>query len=207
MWLKSDKDKILFQKNIIRLKYLKNITLFFLFMCFSCKEEEYRVTPEQLPVEHIFEPVITDMVSSSPLYLPDEIYCKATIINSRQELFDYLPLDIIEDTLQYEDINYSRCSLISMKFRCFYKPYKIEYKVYKKDDEHILIRQMVYTTDSLYINGFYIMSNLIAQKLNADIDISVEQGYSFEEEKLYSSENNNDIELPVSNEIKMSVLF
>lgn len=180
----KNKDKFIV---ILWSKCLKYLILFFLFICFSCKEEEYCVTPDPLTVEHTFEPVITDMISSSPLYLPGEIYCKATIINSRQELFDYLPLDIIEDTLQYEDIDYSCSSLISMKFRCFYKPYKIEYKVYKNDDEHILIRQMVYTTDSLYIDGFYIMSNLITQKL--DVDISVEQGYSFEEEKLYSSEN------------------
>lgn len=165
--------------------YLKNIhtviSVFFLFTCLSCEKDEHQDIPVQLSIEHIFEPVITDMTSSSPISLPDGISSNISLINSQQELIRNISSDIIEETPLYENINYESHSLLSLKFRSFYKPHKIEYKIYKNSNGQISIRQVFFVSGSIYTNGYFIMSNFVTEKLNANDKISFEQSFSFEE--------------------------
>ncbi len=164
------------------LKYIYIVILpIFLFTCLSCNKDEHEDIPVQLSIERIFEPVITDMTSSSPICLPDGINSNITLINSQQELIRNIPSEIIEESPLYEDINYESHSLLSLKFRSFYKPHKIEYKIYKNSDGQISIRQMFFVSGSIYTNGYFIMSNFVTEKLNANDKISFEQSFSFEE--------------------------
>lgn len=164
--------------------YCKNICIAIfslaLFICSSCQKEDEPNTPIRLSIEHVFEPFITGMDSSSPISLPGNVYTEIAIINSHQELIDKIPSDIIEGNSLYENIDYDSNSLLSVKFRCFYKPDKIEYKIYRNDDDQISIGQLIYVSEPLNVNGYFVLSNLVTEKLNANDQISFTQ--SFEEE-------------------------
>ena len=87
------------------LKYIYIVILpIFLFTCLSCNKDEHEDIPVQLSIERIFEPVITDMTSSSPICLPDGINSNITLINSQQELIRNIPSEIIEETIDSMDI-------------------------------------------------------------------------------------------------------
>lgn len=153
-----------------------------LFACFSCAESEENDVPAQLSVEHVFAPLVTDMTSSSPIHLPDGVYHEITIINSEQEAADNLPSGTTESDTLYNNINYTDNSLLSLKFRSFYKPNKIEYRIFKDHEGQVAIKQMLHVSDSLHIKGYFIMSNLITDKLSKHDKISIEQSYFFEQE-------------------------
>lgn len=151
-----------------------------LFACSSCQKDDEPNPPIRLSIEHIFEPFITNMDSSSPICLPNEVYTEISIINSQQELIDKIPSDIIDGSSLYKNIDYDRNSLLSVKFRCFYKPDKIEYKIYRNDDNQISIGQLIFVSEPLHVDGYFVMSNLVTEKLNSTDQISFMQ--SFEKE-------------------------
>ncbi len=103
------------------------IILFSLFTFLSCEEEEQHDVFTKVPIEKVFDLIITDMVSSSPIEIPNGLSYNYKIINSKNELSNYIPLDIIENPTSYDNIDYNIYSLISLKIRTFYKPNKIEY--------------------------------------------------------------------------------
>lgn len=158
----------------------KYLFVFFLvlFTCFSCEKNEENNEYVQLSVKHVFVPVITDMISSSPIHLPDGVYYDATIINSEQELVSSLPSDIITSDISYNDIDYTNSSLLSLKFRCFYKPNKVEYKILKDCNGLITIQQRLYVSGTLRPEGYFIMSNMIIDRLSKQDKISLEQSVS-----------------------------
>lgn len=156
------------------------VTFLFLFIFFSCEKKEESNVSVQLSLKYVFVPFITDMVGSSPIKLPNGINYEATIINSEQELIDYLPSDIIESDVSYNDINYTKNSLLSLKFRSFYKPNKIEYRIFKESDGKIIIKQMINVSDSIRIEGYFFMSNLIIDRLSKNNKIYLEQSLFFE---------------------------
>ena len=163
----------------INCKYVVVIFLI-LFTCFSCEKNEENNVPVRLSVGHVFVPVITDMIGSSPIHLPDGIYHEATIINSEEELINTLPSDIIASDTLYDSINYTNHSLLSLTFRSFYKPNNIEYKTYKDSDGRVEIKQILSVSDSLHVEGYFVMSNLIIDRLSKQDKISFEQSFFFE---------------------------
>lgn len=162
---------------------MKNIYFFilslFLFACFSCEEEERGIIPSRISVKHMFDPVITEMTSSSPICLPDGISFESNIINSKQELTDYIPSDIIKQSLSYENIDFANSSLLSLKFRAFYKPYKIEYKISKSEEGQVFVKQMFFVVEPMHVSGYFVMSNLVTDKLDENDKISFEQSFTF----------------------------
>lgn len=152
-----------------------------LFTCLSCEKNEEDNCLVQLSVKYVFAPIITDMIGSSPIHLPDGINYEATIINSEQELVDSLPTAIIASDISYNDIDYTKNSLLSLKFRSFYKPNKIEYRILKDCNSQVAIKQILHVSDSLCIEGYFIMSNLIIDRLSEHDKISFEQSFSFEQ--------------------------
>lgn len=153
-----------------------------LFACLSCEREERFVPLERVEVKQVFEPVITDMDDSSPIRLPDKTYLETSLINSTQELIDKLPFSIIDDPTMYKDIDFNSSSLLSLKFRSFYKPYKIDYKIEKNSNGQIEVHQRLYTKEPMHIDGYYVMSNLIIDKTITYDTICLTQAYSFEYE-------------------------
>lgn len=156
------------------------IVFLILFTCLSCEKNEEDNVPVQLSVTYVFAPIITDMTDSSPIHLPDGINYEVTIINSEQELVDSLSSDIIASDILYNDIDYINSSLLSLRFRSFYKPNKIEYKIFKDNNGQIAIKQILNVSDSLRVEGYFIMSNLIIDRLSEHDKISFEQSFAFE---------------------------
>ena len=161
-------------------KYIFVIFLI-LFTCFSCEKNEENNEYVQLSVKHIFVPIITDMIGSSPIYLPDGINYEAAIINSEQELVDSLPSEIITTDISYNNIDYTNSSLLSLKIRSFYKPNKIEYKIIKDCNDLVTIKQILYVSETLHPEGYFVMSNLIIDRLSKQDKISFEQSFCFEQ--------------------------
>lgn len=161
----------------------KCIVVIFLILSsfFSCEKNEEDNNLVQLSVKHVFAPIITDMIGSSPIHLPDGINYEATIIKSEHELVDSLPSVIIASDILYNDIDYTKSSLISLKFRSFYKPNKIEYKIFKDNNGQVAIKQVLHVLDSLHLKGYFVMSNLIIDRLSEHDEISFEQSFAFEQ--------------------------
>ncbi len=156
------------------------IILFSLFTFLSCEEEEQHDVFTKVPIEKVFDPIITDMVSSSPIEIPNGLSYNYKIINSKNELSNYIPLDIIENPTSYDNIDYNIYSLISLKIRTFYKPNKIEYKIYKDVNGNISIVQQLYVTNELNTKGYYTMSNIVTSKIDEKSTISLSQSFYFE---------------------------
>ena len=67
-----------------------------------------------------------------------------------------------------------------MKIRTFYKPNKIEYKIYKDVNGNISIVQQLYVTNELNTKGYYTMSNIVTSKIDEKSTISLSQSFYFE---------------------------
>ena len=139
------------------------IIVFSLFAFISCEEEEQHDVFTKVPIEKVFDPIITDMVSSSPIEIPNGLSYNYKIINSKNELSNYIPLDIIENSTSYKNIDYNTHSLLSLKIRLFYKPNKIEYQIHKDEYGNISIVQQLHVTNKLNTKGYYVMSNPLAE--------------------------------------------
>ena len=66
------------------------------------------------------------------------------------------------------------------QIRTFYKPNKIEYKIYKDVNGNISIVQQLYVTNELNTKGYYTMSNIVTSKIDEKSTISLSQSFYFE---------------------------
>ncbi len=158
--------------------FRRYIVILLSILCFSCGDDEPDDKPVNIPVGHVFEPVVTDMVSSSVISLPYGVSFDYAVINSLEELHNRIPSDIIASNPQYENIDYADSSLVSLKFRCFYKPEYIEYKISRDREGQVNAGQIIHFTEPLHVEGYFVMSNLVTEKIASDDKISLWQSFS-----------------------------
>lgn len=142
-----------------------------LFLFASCEEEGNHDVQTKIPVQCIFEPIITDMVESSIIAFPLEKSLEIRVINSKEELHGYMPREILEAHPLYEDVNFNSSSLISLTTRAFYKPYNIQYTIVKNSEGVFVVTQNLYYTSEFYEQGYFVMSNFVIDKINSDSKI------------------------------------
>ncbi len=159
----------------------KVILFLLLFTCLSCGKEEVRNTSIKILVKHVFAPFVTNTGPSSPIDWPGSASSEIKIINSQQEFINNIPSEVIKEDSCIRNINYNSNSLISIKYLSNYKPDKIEYKISKNEENDISIMQNIYVTEPLYVYGYYIMSNVVTEKLDTYNKITMMQSYRFNE--------------------------
>ncbi len=143
----------------------------------ACNSEEpEREIPHPVTVDKLFTTIVTDMVSSSAIALPDGINFEGFIINSFESLDNLMPSEVIEDSPEYQKIDFKDSSLISLKCRIFYDFNDIEYRIYKTEDK-LVVQQIIHKSKSMTPRGYFIMSNLMIEKIPDNISICLQQGY------------------------------
>lgn len=151
-------------------RFATAVLLSALFICVSCEKEHFDVQTK-IPVQCIYEPIITEMTSSSVIALPSGTNMVIKVINSKEELEEYLPREILDAHPLYEDIDFDNSSFVSLTTRQFYKPYNIQYEIVKNSETDFTLTQIIYHTGELYPQGYFIMSNFVIDKINADSKI------------------------------------
>ncbi len=150
-------------------QYIRIIALMLLPVCMSCNnhEEPYDGT-KQVRIDYVFEPFITEMDSSSIISLPIGVITKGIIINSTKELVRQVPSEVLDSDSIYENIDFSEKSMLSLTFRLFYMPDKLEYRrIYKEEDGTLTVNQLFYVSSELQPKGYFIMSNVIMDKVDS----------------------------------------
>ncbi len=147
---------------------MRIIALLLLLACMSCNNhEEPNDETEQVRISYVFDPFITEMDSSSIISLPIGVIEKGIIINSTKELVRQVPSEVLESDSMYENIDFSDKSMLSLTFRFFYMPDKLEYRrIYKDEDGTLTVNQLFYVSSELQPEGYFIMSNAIIEKVD-----------------------------------------
>lgn len=137
------------------------------------KEEHLSVT-----INQAYPIIVTEMEPSSIIALPDGISFDGNISNSLERMFDILPSDVIKEFPEYSNIDFKNHSLISLKYRMFYKIENIEYSIFKTDN-NIVVNQLLYVSGDLSLVGYFVMSNLMTDKIPDNATINLQQSYVF----------------------------
>lgn len=154
-----------------------------LLACWGCEGNENEDLQAQPSVEYIFEPVVTEMAPSSAIALPDGTDLETSVINSEQELRASLPSDVLQSASAYENLDFSGSSLLSLKFRSYYKPEFITYQIVRDGEGQIILQQQIFVCEPLHIEGYFVLSNLATSKLNTGAEPVLEQKITFFEKK------------------------
>ncbi len=144
--------------------------------CVWCADSPAVVKKHEVRVEHSFPLIITDMTSSSKIAIPSGANFDCRVINSADELHRLLLPEIIEDTPGYDDIDFTEQSLVSLKFRSFYKIKYINSKVYR-GDYNLEVRQTIHVSPDYTPSGFYVMANLLTDTVPDNLPIRMVQTY------------------------------
>lgn len=164
---------MLFQKS----KTFFTMLFTFITIC-SCNESEQHDEGHYLVIKEEAPLVTTGMNKFSLIAIPDSIYSKIEIINSEEELNTNIPISFTKDIPLYEKLNFSESSIVNIKFRCFYAPEKITYKILEKQNK-ITIQQLIYTSGDINYEGYFIMSSLLIDKIQKKDDIILSQSFMF----------------------------
>ncbi len=149
----------------------------------ACNHNDPKGNDERqtIPVEYSFPPIVTDMLPSSPIALPEELSCESGIIVSKEMMEILIPLEYIDKDSKYNSIDFSKKSLFYVKFRSFYEISSIEYSVWTTNDNIVTIAQRINTSGQFLPYGQYIMSNILIEKLDIMPNINLQQSVFFEE--------------------------
>lgn len=148
------------------------IMLFILQMCIAChqyEQHEYHYT-----VKKKAQIVVTDKISSSIIALPNGVQQEYKIINSQQELESYIPASILNSDSIYSNIDFDVNSVVSVKFIFYCEPKQIDY-VIKEADGKVSIYETVSKYGDFNVNGYFVMTGILTDKLPDDVDVSIWQ--------------------------------
>ena len=148
-------------------------------LCFlSCSTEDNKPVKTPIEIYECFSPVLTPMVDSSIIALPHGVVAEQAIVNSREELYNKIPKQIINENPEYKKIDFENLSLIVFKLRMVFKPQKIEYIIYKEDSYTYEVIQRLYQEEVLRKDGLFVMSCVVTEKIATDSKLNVLQSAS-----------------------------
>lgn len=150
-------------------------------ICFgACRRDEPVVMDvRQVKIENVFPVAVTEMSQSSIIALPDGLNSEGFVINSEEMLKELIPAEIIDGDKRYKDIDFDKFSLLSLRYRLFYDISNIEYKVLTNEDGGIDVHEYIHVTGSMIKDGRFVMSNLLVDKIPADVKITLWQSTTF----------------------------
>ena len=163
---------------MIKLVY-KIISVLLVFVGVSCQSGDSPIEDIPIRVDYEFYPIVTDMTSTSVIAFPDEINYECFVINSKEELIKCLPLEIINTDYRYESIDFDKQSILSIKYRIFYNIEDIEYAILNSDNK-IEINQYINVVGNIVPNGYFVMNNLLVDKISDYSSINLRQSYTFD---------------------------
>lgn len=155
------------------------IVLFLCLLCSCGPEEPEKITEDPINIEYEFPLTITQMIPVSPIALPDGLSFEGKIINSENQLTEILPTSVIKGDKHYNDIDFRNHSVITLKYRMFYNVKSVETKFFYVD-EKIVVKQLIHVLGPLVPEGYFVMSNFISDKLPENMELSVQQSFSYE---------------------------
>lgn len=165
------------------LKFFQGVVLSALLVfCFvACGSDEPQFKGVALnEVEYVFSPFVTAMDSSSAIALPQGKAFDYAVINSQEALDSIIPPVVAAGDSLYQHIDFSKNTLLSIRFIFFYDVKKIAYLGYDKQDNHIVLHQKVYAVGPVDVTGRYVMSNLLVGKEAEGSIVSYIQSCVFE---------------------------
>lgn len=163
---------------MFRIKSNIILSLFFIFASASCNNTEVPIT-NAIHIGHTFEPIVTSMVPTSIISLPNGVSFEGIIINSASELINKVHPDIINTDHQYETMNYSDSSLISLRFRLFYYPIDSKHNILQDANGDIIVQQLLSVNETMNKDGYFIMINMSTSKLPSNANVRIEQSLTF----------------------------
>ncbi len=145
----------------------------------ACEKSSNSINPN-IAVDYVFPTFLTEMSAESIIALPEGVSCDFMVINSLDEFHEIIPDEVARTDEQYNNIDFSKNSIISIKFRVFYPITNISYRIMKRDDYVIEIKQLISTSGQMHDNGCFVMANLSVDKIPKEIGIYLQQSFKIE---------------------------
>lgn len=149
------------------------------FVLLSCNKDDEFPMSEPVEVHYQMPSVSVPMEASSIITLPDGVSGECVVANSIQELYKNIPSQILDETPEYQKIDFNSSSLIIVKFRSFYKLQTLDYNIYKDETQTYKIRQKISVENVFQNKGSFVMSCIVTEKIPTNSKLIVEQSYTY----------------------------
>jgi len=145
----------------------------------SCSSKDEPVNKiETIAPIYVFPPVVTERDFSSIIDNPGEPWSGAHIIDSNEQLIELIPVEVREENPLYQNVDFKKYSIISLKYTLIYYFSDIDYTLLKSD-AGLDVNQYFYVSGDVEDGVLYVMSNLLTPKLSSDLPVTIWQSFNY----------------------------